>query len=373
MDTITKYPFDRDGILESNAIVNESHPIGTSKIFIPRAGAFFTDTMVIIHDGRELVKGTDWQPIAFSQDASVETSREVHFAVVIYSIESQADVLMSYHAVGGTYSNYIDQIMVTIERLGLEPSMILYGDIIGLPELFPPAPHKTAGEDLVGLSRVVEMLARIEDALTSGSKVQLDELKDALKEIQLPVGRLTLRPNTHAYDFDMTVKQHDFIIRRSDAQNAFVSVEATMVIDDRVYKLYGSFRESQNDVINVHGYYNGPAIFAGDLSLGFSIGNDNTSIMRLESTGDWKIQHMYVNALTTSDMNADTLVGTIEQLEEPVEAVIDTMALTLGGGDVTTDQLEQARGETTVVGEVVETQADEIAKIRATIDNASEI
>jgi hypothetical protein len=177
---IVKYPLDLSGTNPSNRIPNEPHVLspGLNRSVIPKYGAFFTETLVIIDadSGFELIPNDDYTPILYVQEASERAAKEVCGGIVVTNGSISNNVLVTYHPIGGGYASYTQVILELITTLNLDDRSISYGDLLGVPALFSPGEHLHDIGDLYGFEYVVEALAKVREAILLGDQASHDEI-----------------------------------------------------------------------------------------------------------------------------------------------------------------------------------------------------
>lgn len=281
IEQITKLPLDLTQSQPDNVIPNEQHP-GEKTVIVARYGAFYKKSLSITRGGTRLIEGVDFDFAAYSKDATEVSGQAVYYAIVLYKA-SPTPVVMNYHAVGGVYCTYTGVIVDMINELNLVDDIVRASDIVGLPEVFPPGPHTTHGDDLIGLSRVVEMLARLVDAVITGNPAVLASLRTSLEDKLSANTPTRLNPvNGHATLVSAagSATSHDLIIPRSEAQDTYVIVELLMLGDEGVHNALISYREVASGVSEV--VHTRPGAANDSVAkFGIAKGNGNTTILRL--------------------------------------------------------------------------------------------
>lgn len=184
---IIQYPLDLDGTSPTNLIVGERRDVTTNsaRVFVPKAGPFYTNSFTIINIETGLpLKPVDDYVLAqpFSQ-AALRSGKDVQCAVVLKT-DTPISVEMSYQVVGGEYSWNLSALADLIEQLDLDERPIKWGDIIGRPTAYPPAPHIHDIGDSYGWEYVVWQLERITNAILVGDEASHDELRQQMQFIR---------------------------------------------------------------------------------------------------------------------------------------------------------------------------------------------
>lgn len=190
-DTIFRYPLDLSGLSPDNKFIDESHTIGLTRgrIFATDYGPFFGNS-VQIRDAvtnRLLVPREDFLLIHYYREASVAAGQPVYAAVRIINPDVSTEILVSGQYVGGEFSYSTYAIKQAIEALNNDDRPVYWGDIVGLPTHFNPAPHLHSAYDLYGLMHMIESQYEIAAAIREGdveSRQQfLDQARSKFGEI----------------------------------------------------------------------------------------------------------------------------------------------------------------------------------------------
>lgn len=206
---IIQYPLDLDGTSPTNKIVGERRDITTNnaRVFVPKAGPFYTNSFTIINVETGLaLKPVDDYVLAqpFSQ-AALRSGKDVQCAVVLKT-QAPISVEMSYQVVGGEYSWNLSALADLIEQLDLDERPIKWGDIIGRPTAYPPAPHIHDIGDTYGWEYVVWQLERITNAIMVGDEASHDELRQQMQmirdQLQLNIDAVDDKIDAHLLDMN---------------------------------------------------------------------------------------------------------------------------------------------------------------------------
>lgn len=171
-DTIFKYPLDLDGTSKTNEVLDEAHTIGTTvgRIFASDYGPFFGNSVVVKDavTGKELKPVDDYVLVHHYKEAADRTGQAVYAAVWIKNPAVSTKVLFTAQVVGGEFSFSTYAIKQMLEALRLDNRPVYWGDILGIPSQFNPAPHLHSAYDLYGLKYVVESNYEIAAAIRDG-------------------------------------------------------------------------------------------------------------------------------------------------------------------------------------------------------------
>lgn len=304
-DQITKLQFDGTMSNQDNYVPNEQH--AAAPLIVARQGGYFERSLVITQAGRRLIKGSDYRIAAYSQKASKEVGQAVAYAVVIMT-GSSAPIILNYHAVGGIWASYTDVMIDMLNEINLVDDIIYASDIVGMPTVFPPAPHKTHGDNLVGLERVVEMQARIVDAIITGNPAKMEALTRAIDGKVDAVNGVRLNTAENAVRLTSavgTATTHDFTVPRSESEDNTVIVEMTFVGDEGVINASISYTESPSGITNVQHNATG---FSGASTAQFAVskGNGNRTVIRLVNDATVKsFKDVFIKNVMSTDTESD--------------------------------------------------------------------
>lgn len=132
------------------------------------SGSIYTLTPMAL--GALLTPGVDYVPTMLHQDATRVSGKEVCQLIVITNQTLLGDVVLEYQTVGGEYSVSSDALDQLIEALNLDNRPVVWGEIIGLPNAFPPVDHIHHIQDFKGFGHVIDALDDIR-AMLSGELV----------------------------------------------------------------------------------------------------------------------------------------------------------------------------------------------------------
>lgn len=115
--------------------------------------------------GNLLVPGVDYVPTMLHQEATRVSGKEVCQIVVITNPTLMGDVVLEYQAVGGDYSTSRDALEQLITALQLDNRPVVWGEIIGLPNGFPPVDHLHHIQDFKGWGDLINVLDDIRSTM----------------------------------------------------------------------------------------------------------------------------------------------------------------------------------------------------------------
>lgn len=164
---------DLTGVLPENFIQNEVHSIGGSatRYWVPTAGCFYTNGLELrrVSDNYLLKPGIDYKALHFIPDAAMQSGKQVCAIIWVHNTAITGDIKQSYHAVGGQWSATTDALEALLVNLAVQNSdEIAWGQIVGAPDQYPPAPHGHNIADWYGMGGVMTMLENIRQAMLQG-------------------------------------------------------------------------------------------------------------------------------------------------------------------------------------------------------------
>lgn len=163
---------DKTGTSSANLVINEKHDVSskTKRILVPNKGAFFGKGLIIkdASTNKILQPVTGYKILHMVREAVRETNKEV-YAVIIIIDTGVLDVLLTYQAVGGVYSNVASEINDLLDAYldGRTPSDTI-GQIVGAPVQTLPEHHIQNIADFQGAGSALSMLEGIRKAILLG-------------------------------------------------------------------------------------------------------------------------------------------------------------------------------------------------------------
>lgn len=171
-DTIFKYPLDLEGTSINNKVIDEEHTIGTTRrrIFAADYGPFFGNSVVVKDavTGKELKAGDQYKLVHYYKEAAEASGQAVYAAVRITDPSVSNQILFTAQQVGGEFSFSTYAFKQILEEMANDDRPVYWGELIGVPSQFVPAPHLHSAYDLYGLKYVVESNADIAAAIREG-------------------------------------------------------------------------------------------------------------------------------------------------------------------------------------------------------------
>jgi hypothetical protein len=200
-DLVFKYPLDLTGQSPNNLVPGEIHnlAINQNRAFVPDYGPFYTKSVAIVDmtTGKPLMKGTDYLCIQLYPDATEASGLEVCGIVVVTNPAIGNIVSFTGQIVGGQYSDYSYALQQMINQLSLDDQVIQWGQIIGKPSEYPPAPHLHSVDDVYGWEYLASAIDDLRQALLVGNQSAIDAMRQSLESMfnlyQLKLGYVPVK------------------------------------------------------------------------------------------------------------------------------------------------------------------------------------
>lgn len=179
---VLQLPLDLTGEAPTNFVGDEPVRIAAAgnRAFVPSRGAFYTRNMVLVDatSGRELVPDVDYKPVHMVPKPSLQSGQEVCSVIFIPdTYRGGLDLKFSYHAVGDVYSLSATVIQQLLDGLDLDNRKVNWGDLIDVPEYFPPAAHLHDIGDVFGFEYLVAAVEQVRRAILLGDQAAFDEMR----------------------------------------------------------------------------------------------------------------------------------------------------------------------------------------------------
>lgn len=199
---IYKYPLDLTGHNPNNLVLGEPKklPDGLNRAVVPNYGAFFTDSLRVreVSSGRLLVPKEDYQAVQLYQEATQKSGLEVCAVVVVTNTSVDSDIEIDYQAIGGEFSYSVSGLRNLLDDLDLDSRPVRWGDVLGKPNAYPPAPHLHDAGDLYGFEYLVEAIDSLRHAIMVGQEAALDELRDYIAVLESRIDALKAQQRSKA-------------------------------------------------------------------------------------------------------------------------------------------------------------------------------
>lgn len=142
---LERYPFDYTGEAITNLVEGELHVIPPGKkdrIFTLLEGPGFSDSIKLFKgDGTPLTPWVDYQPVNYYPEASAAVSAPCTGMVMILNETFSGYVYTTYQVVGGKYDHNSLAVVDLLWAAINDERPVFWPDIMGKPDLFPPAYH----------------------------------------------------------------------------------------------------------------------------------------------------------------------------------------------------------------------------------------
>ena len=201
--TPLKRPLDLKGTSELNRAVDERHAINSEpdRIFVPELGPFYKDSMIIVDvlSGKTLVEKDDYRLIHMVSKATDESNKEV-VTVVYITNKTISEVLITYQAIGGIYTEGTIALLEILERFKdakLPP--VYWATILNLPDTFPVTPHKHTIYDLQGLESLISALTKVYDSLLGRD---IPKFQTTYDNLDIAIANLQSRANSYLQEIE---------------------------------------------------------------------------------------------------------------------------------------------------------------------------
>jgi hypothetical protein len=180
-DLVYKYPLDLTGTSPENKVIGEPHTLqpGINRSAVPRYGAFYTESLVVRDaDTTEILTVNDqYIPIMYHEEASERSGKEVCGGVIVTDGTVSENIIIDYQLVGGDFQNITQIILDLIDNLNLDEREVMWGDLLGRPNAFPPSHHLHDLGDVFGFEYLVDAINNLREAVLYGDIASHDELK----------------------------------------------------------------------------------------------------------------------------------------------------------------------------------------------------
>lgn len=185
---IYKYPLDLTGVNPNNLVVGEPHtlPAGNNRAVVPNYGAFFAQHLVVrdADTGQALTPHDDYVAAQLYQEATSVADQEICTIVVVTSSLVSDNIEIDYQAIGGDYTYSVLSLRRMIDDIDIDDRTVHWGNVLGTPEEFPPAPHLHDVGDTYGFEYLVEGLEKIYFALLVGDENDHDVIRTDLARLE---------------------------------------------------------------------------------------------------------------------------------------------------------------------------------------------
>ena len=187
VNNLFRHELDLTGVSPNNLVANEPHTMKARnrRIVVPLYGGFYCESLVVTDTvtGRALIDNQDYIVDDFLQVPMDLSGKEIATTIVVINKAVSATVSLTYQTIGGLYSVNADELKQQIETLKLDNRPVLWDNIIGKPDAYPPAPHMHDIGDAYGFEYIVHVLERIRQAILLGNSAELDLIWEHLNNL----------------------------------------------------------------------------------------------------------------------------------------------------------------------------------------------
>ncbi|HWT40128.1 MAG TPA: Hint domain-containing protein [Dongiaceae bacterium] len=181
---VYKYPLDLTGQSPNNLIVGEVHnlALNPNRAFVCNYGPFYAKSVVIVDQstGKNLVPHVDYLCLQLYKDASEASGLEVDGIILVINPAIGNTVQLTCQVVGGQYSDNAYALQQMINQLSLDDQVVQWGQIIGTPSEFPPAPHLHSVDDVYGWEYLASAIDDLRQAILTGNQPAIDAIRQTL-------------------------------------------------------------------------------------------------------------------------------------------------------------------------------------------------
>lgn len=189
--------FDPTGLLPENLVTGEEHTITAVNgrdfhFIVPLFAPFFDTNLTLIYQpasgpSRALVEGIDYLKAFEFIGASRGCAKPVYGGISFLNNQLAGKVTLSYRTIGGNWCLSLPEITEILANRVNNPRVTAWEQVTNYPTLFPVIDHEWNLVDMVGMSKVVEGLEDIADAIAARPVTVLPvSLTDHLNDFDNP-------------------------------------------------------------------------------------------------------------------------------------------------------------------------------------------
>lgn len=184
-DILLKYFLDTTGTKSSNKVSGESHALNGRKVraLRPDYGLFFGKSMKVVDtaSGKTLTPGTQYRPGEMDVRLTAKYGKSICEIVLITDENVMGPVELTYQVLGGEESVSRRALIDIVNSMDVDGEDIPFKDLVGVPDVFNPAPHKQHSITLYGMAHLVEAIKRLRVAVETGNQAAQQALSDFIK------------------------------------------------------------------------------------------------------------------------------------------------------------------------------------------------
>lgn len=257
---IIKYPLDPTGQSPDNLVLKEPHvvPRDKSRAISTFYGPFYTDSMVVRQKGGSapLELNVDYKIINLYQDATLQLGMSVSAALVIVNPSLGSEFEIDYQVVGGPFSLSSSAVADMFEALELDTRKVAWGDVLGKPVRFPPAPHLHDADDLYGMEYVYDALENLRAAILQGDVASHEQIYNYIDRVK----------SLLYIDMDKLHERLD----ETNADLADLRQELTELINGEIADIRKALKNHIDDKSNPHGVTKAQVLLGNVQNYGMS-------------------------------------------------------------------------------------------------------
>lgn len=177
-----RYPVDYTGVSPDNTIIDEPHQPTRRKVrcIAPMYAPFFADSMKV-YDGvnpTPLTPGTQYKVMNIIPlpTAMADNGKEVYALIAILDESVGDNIKLDYQTIGGDYVQSYEAALNLLEALTNDNRPAAWPNIIGKPQVYPPALHLHAVGDAIGWEYVAVAVQQVREAIINGDAVDHDAI-----------------------------------------------------------------------------------------------------------------------------------------------------------------------------------------------------
>jgi hypothetical protein len=181
MEKIIRYEEDRTGVSPDNLVSGEIHTLKDRqrRIVVPSYGSFFTESLIIKDENTGSILTKDQYYCSdFIVIAQQLTGKEIAATIIITDKNVSNKVNLQYQAVGGFFSVNAEVLLQQLETLKIDERPIIWDNILGKPESFPPSAHLHSIGDVYGFEYLVYAIDRLTSAILRGDEASHNVILD---------------------------------------------------------------------------------------------------------------------------------------------------------------------------------------------------
>lgn len=167
---ITRYELDTTGQNRSNLVEGEIHTLSSRDLraAAPRHGPYFKESMIVYDNVKNtpLKLNVDYICTELMKEATLRIGKEICCIVLIINKEVSSQIRLTYQAVGGKYTNQVDEMITLYETAMSDKRPVEWTNVLNKPYAFPPALHSHLLRDVVGFEPLIDAIDRLGRCIT---------------------------------------------------------------------------------------------------------------------------------------------------------------------------------------------------------------